>query len=520
MRWFIAAGLSLLYGSAYFLPLVNPTQRYFIPSLWTYIVAPTLIVVAVLSPAFVLADRMLVAHGYRRSRTFLSWALCTLLVLLAIAGALSAADWSLDTFIAPKSITAEHLMEYRRLRVAVPSAIALCAATALWISRSRLPKLLEFLSLLGYAFAALAILRIANHPPADTVASRPPPATASGIAAPRRVVWVIFDELDYEETLGAASGWTASELPNLTDLRSRAASATEAYSPAKDTEESVPGLLMGTPVQGSRIDPDGSLWIRVATDESRRFAEAATLFAHLPGGPASAALLGYFHPYCRILTSLAACQSYFLGNVGRWFDGLLPFSNSIAGMIRWTPGVATHIPDSVVRIVDPMFRISTELAHAVPQALGRSDLALTFIHYNIPHYPADYAQRTLALHPRPADNDAYRDNLRLVDRRVGEIIRQLTAVHSTAPGQDLLLLLSSDHWHRMSSLTVARRVPFLAWHVGENAAATIPMPISTLHTGALILDFLNGKVTTQAEIGRWWHDKPVFPTWIPGNQKF
>jgi hypothetical protein len=176
-------------------------------------------------------------------------------------------------------------------------------------------------------------------------------------------------------------------------------------------------------------------------------------------------------------------------------------------------------PDGLLQTVDPMYRISTALAGSLPGLLARNDQAVLFVHYNVPHYPAAYAQRTLGLPPTPDDAVSYAQNLQLVDRIIGQVVQQTMRSLSTAPGQELLLILTSDHWHRTPSMHAARRIPFLAWHAGESNAVTLSQPISTLHTADLVVDFLAGRVTTQAQVARWWHDKPVYPTWIPSSRQ-
>ena len=514
----VALGLSLLYGSAYYLSLLSPTQAYFIPSTWTYIVVPTLVAVAVLWPAIILAGRLLARHSGTRSRTLLSWAICTLLVAMAINSTFAAADYSLDLLVAPLG-TGENLMRYRWLRVVVSVTELAFVAAIMWVFRSRRRETVKFLSLLGYAFAALAVVRIAAHPAAAEAA--PTATTAAQQMSPaRRVVWIIFDELDYDETLGTDTDWAARSLPNLLRLRSLSVSATQAYSPAKDTQDSLPALLTGAATNGSQFTSSGTLSISIPGHPSQRFAQADTLFARLPGGPQSAAVLGYYHPYCKILFSVGECHSYYLGNAGRWFDGLLFFSQDLAGLIRRAPAAGARAPEQLVRALNPMFRISTEMARIEPALLSQSRQALVFVHYNIPHYPADFAQRSLNLPADPGDRQSYRDNLLLVDRVIGQIMTEVTAQLRSAPGQELLLVLSSDHWHRLSSLSAARPIPFFAWHVGETAPVLLTQPISTLHTADLIVDFLDGKITTHAQIARWWQGKPLFPTWIPDNPKF
>jgi hypothetical protein len=260
--------------------------------------------------------------------------------------------------------------------------------------------------------------------------------------------------------------------------------------------------------------------LSVAGQSPRRFAQNDTVFARLPAGPDTGALLGYYHPYCRILSSLGSCQSYYLGNAGRWFDGLLFFSNSAAALLRWIPGAVTRAPDQLLQLIDPMYRISTGMAHAWPELMSQNDKALVLVHYNIPHYPAAFAERALGLSPNGDDHVAYSQNLLMVDRIIGQMMEQARRVRGATSGPELLLIVTSDHWHRINSLMQARRIPFLAWHVGETAPVEISERISTVHTGELVLDFLAGKVTTQEQIARWWQDEPVHPVWIPSDQKY
>jgi hypothetical protein len=293
-------------------------------------------------------------------------------------------------------------------------------------------------------------------------------------------------------------------------------SATQAYSPAKDTEESLPALLSGAPVTGARFDESGQLWLRGTGGKSYAFGKGDTVFTQLPDGPDSASILGYYHPYCRLIPGVGDCQSFFLGNAGRWFDGIAFFSSTAMSTLRWVPGVPTHLPESVLSLFDPMYRVSKGMALALPQVLARDDRALVFVHSNVPHYPATYAQRSFGLPVDPNDAISYRDNLRQVDHLIGQIVSSLQA----RAGRDVLLLVSSDHWHRASSPTQARAIPFLAWHVGEQLPTSLSQPINTVHSAELVLDFLNGKVITQAQIARWWQGKPMSPSWIPDNLKF
>jgi hypothetical protein len=511
----IALGLALLYASAYFLPLLDAAQLYFVPSLWHDVAMPSLVTVAVLTPVIFGVPRLVRSSTTAPVPPLLLWVGATVLALITVRSAFAAAGYSavgILLVIVGQESAGTDVIRYWKLLLLCGTLGAV--GWVVWIARARWLKMVVFIAILGYAFTLLAFLRIATLPARTPLAasrSRSSPPTA----APRRVVWVIFDELDFEQTFGDATISGNDSLPNLFQLRDRAVSAEHAWSPAKDTEESLPALLTGQPIQGSRFDKRGGFELATAAAEVP-FTERNSVFARLPGGPGSAALIGYFHPYCKIFPALGACDSFYLGNVGRWFDGLLFFSEATFSLVRWVPGATNTIPSALQSTFNPMYRITEEILGILPARLAERDKALLFVHLNVPHYPAEFAQTNLHLPPTANDRAAYRQNLLLVDRLIGQIVTQLA---SQPTGGETLLLLSSDHWHRIDSPTTARNIPFIAWHVGEQDRFSIDEPISTVNTEALILDFLAGRVTTHAELAGWWRDKPVYPSWIPANFK-
>jgi hypothetical protein len=471
------------------------------------------VAVALLAPLIFGATRWLRPESGTRPPA-LVWAIVSVLALIAVRSAFAAAGYSaidIVLVVVRQQDAASDVMRY--WKIALLSMTLGAVGWVVWVARAHWFRIVLFTAVLGYAFALLAILRIASLP-ARTLPLTSQPRTAP-TQTPRRVVWVIFDELDYGQTLGDAAIVDSGGMPNLLHLRDIAVSAENAWSPAKDTEESLPGLLTGRAIEGSRFDNRGGFILSTSTGEVP-FTERDSIFARLPGGPGSAALLGYFHPYCKIFPSLGKCNSLYLGNTGRWFDALFFFSEMTFSGIRWVPGATNIIPSALQRTFNPMYRISESMISTLPALLSKRDAALLFVHLNIPHYPADYAQTTLHLPTTANDREAYRQNLLLVDRLIGQIMTQLS---SQAGDGETLLLLSSDHWHRIDSPGTARNIPFIAWHVREQDHVPIQAPISTVNTGALVLDFLTGRVTTHAELADWWRDKPVYPPWIPNNFK-
>jgi hypothetical protein len=110
------------------------------------------------------------------------------------------------------------------------------------------------------------------------------------------------------------------------------------------------------------------------------------------------------------------------------------------------------------------------------------------------------------------DREAYRRNLRLVDALIGVTLATLRIQSET---RDILLIVSSDHWHRIDSPHQIQPIPWIAWHVGEDSGPTLDQQISTVHTSDLVVDFLRGTVSRQHEILTWWQGRSFYPPLMP-----
>lgn len=513
-----AIGLAVLYCSSYFLPLVRPSGAYFVAI--GDVAYPTLLAIIVIAPALFLAGRYLLARSDTRRSQIAIWLVLTAFSFVAITSAFAAADLIPSEFILLAAGSQLPRSSLRILRVLLAALTVGGAGLAMWWLRFRWPAVVRFFGLLGCAFLVLAILRLVQYTVRLPAAAATPGAReTAGANAPasRRVVWIIFDELDYGEVFGTAIAKNVVAMPNLTGLRNRAVSAEQAFPPARDTRESVPALLTGLEVRGAEYDGRGQLILLTAHSGARPFVEPDSIFTRLPQGTTSAAILGYFHPYCRVFPSVRDCEAISTQNAGRWFDALAPFGESALGMARWTPVIQDYLPDGALHSFVPMYRASEELVRQLPRYVSMVDKALVFIHMNLPHVPSEYSQRVLGLPPVADDLAGYRQNLLLVDRIVGQVVQQMRA---GARRTDALLIVSADHWYRPFSQTKSLRVPFIVWHVGEEQGVRMPQQLTTLHTGALIADFLSGHVSTQSEIAKWWDDKPAYATWIPERPQY
>ncbi len=512
-----AAGLALLYASAYYLPFLTPYALYFVPSFFDYIVLPSLVSFAVLTPIFYFLGRAPDGARWRRPLIFCG---ATALLIIAVKGVFEAAGypWMNLLKVIPLDFRGLGPGYLRWGRIALVGTTLVAALLFVYVNRKNLSKLLRFLSTLGFTFLLLATYRYyASDFNLATAPQGAPPSAATQSTAPaaRRVIWVIFDEMDYAISMGSDAR-TADRLPNFARLATKSISASNARAPGRDTLYSIPSLLMGKPISGVRLTPQSQVHMRDSVSATVAFRTKNSVFEKIPGGPASASVLGFYHPYCKVFPNLQSCHSTYLGNAGRWFDSLAFFSEAFFSALRHVKWVVQYMPEGLLYQFDPMYRVSIDTLSRLDRTISNRSSALDFIHLNLPHLPNVYVQRFLQ-QPAGNDEDAYAQNLVGADMVLGRIVAQL---ETQARHQNLLLIVSSDHWLRPRSSSPAS-VPFMAWKVGEHAGQTLAQPFSTVHSADIAADFLNQRLDSQTDVSNFMTQSAYHKTWIaPDDYKY
>jgi Sulfatase len=527
--WGSAIGLALLYTSAFCLSQIGIESSYWLPDVVAQVLYPSAIALLVLTPA----AAWWLWRGYGDGRRTGPAGLIVIAALcwIALIGAFSAAGYSALSVALIVTGGAAEIETTRWVRVALVVAGIGILVLALRVIRPYWSRLLRVLAILGYAYAALALIRLIPYPrsafairdAAKTgvigpgAVTSPELGTAAAAPRARQVVWIIFDELDYNVTLGLPGGPHDPAMPNLEKLARSGVSASAAYPPARDTEVSIPALLSGYEPAGVKYDDRGDLWLETRGNGVQPFAQSASVFGRLPRGPQSAAILGYYHPYCVLFPAVHPCEAFPEANVGRWFDALAFFGQEAIATARWLPESVHYVPGALFRVFQPMFRITENTLADLPRFLALEDQSLVFIHVNLPHTPGDYVQRALHFDSVASDRENYHRNLQLVDQLVAQTVDTL---QRRSARQDILLIVSADHWWRMLSPNGVQRIPWIAWHVGESEGSALQIPISTVHTADLVLDFLQGSVDNQAQIVPWWGGKSVYPPLMPSHYRY
>jgi hypothetical protein len=243
---------------------------------------------------------------------------------------------------------------------------------------------------------------------------------------------------------------------------------------------------------------------------------------------ANAALVGWHHPYCRVLgDSLTQCseevgvtssdaladETYFVANglarsVGVVFEWRW---RSFLGLFRHSNGT-DHVLNHFVQNVQQQqyFRIRDR---AYQEAVDPR-IDFLYVHFPTPHLYAIYdaKRRDFAL----SESTTYFDNLALVDRTVGELRGKL---EQAGLWDTTTLLVSADHglrynlWHggmnwtpqfdRLLEKGQSPTVPFILKLGGESKPEVYDAPFSAVVTGDLALAVLRGEVATAAQAASW-----------------
>lgn len=314
----------------------------------------------------------------------------------------------------------------------------------------------------------------------------PPPHNAIAPSL-RRVVWLVFEELDQGVAFEARP--TGLALPELDRLRGESLYADAAHAPADTTAVSMAALITGRPIVSAVPLNPNELELTFADGKPARWSAQPNVFSRARALGYNTALIGWHLPYARVLAGS-------LGVVD-WRPSLAydqARGETIAEALRnqW----ATLAPPLHVR------RLYAERLAAVGDLAlrGAADgrYGLVLLHLPLPQLPGIYdrADGRLTVRNFTGAEAEYLDNLELVDRFVGELRRGL----ERARLDDRTWLVVSSARSRPGG---ERRVPFLVRAPEGNRPTHVDAPFSTLVTQDLVAAILRGSVADSAAVARW-----------------
>ncbi len=339
-----------------------------------------------------------------------------------------------------------------------------------------------------------------------------------------RVLWFLFDGMD--QRLSFVERPSTLKLPEIDRFRDEAVYARNAYTPAGNTLWAMPALITGRPVQYARPSRSDELMITFADSaQAVGWSTQENVFSKARAVGANTALVGYYHPYCRVIgQSLTSCwwetdwwrpvgmddpdvsvPDAMVGVVPAMLDGM-----RAALPLVWRAGVLQRAVDSLQRTGSVEKQRREHIKHyrsileRTKQVATDSTLGLVLVHWPIPHLPGIYSRSTGEL--TSSGESGYLDNLALVDRTLGEMRR---AMERAGVWDETVVLVTSDH-HFGGKTVQDHRIPFLLKLAGNPKAVTYDPPFNTIVIHDLFLALLRGELTDPESVVNWLDQRRLY----------
>lgn len=310
-----------------------------------------------------------------------------------------------------------------------------------------------------------------------------------------RIVWIVFDELDYRLTFPERP--SGLPLPEFDRLRAGSLFADDAVSPALTTRQSVPSLLIGKTI--SEVSPQGPSEMLV--DGAPLMAQS-TIFSSVHRAGGNAAVAGWYLPYCRLFSQdLTACSWYDLENLINNTGGNFPQSLLFQQQSLFEYGYLS------------LFRRSLSARHRIQmlEAIRREavrdatdpSLNLVFLHLPVPHAPHFYDRSSRTFTRRNSGAEGYADSLALADSFLGDLRAAMTAA---GLWDTTTVLVTSDHKNKAAPDFDGKsdpRVPFLLKLAGYSSPLLYRESLHTVITKALLEAVFQGQVASPDQAANW-----------------
>jgi hypothetical protein len=519
---FTAFGIATLCLLGILGPLISPSHTVIFHtsapagSLFTTVLFDLFALWAVITALLLLAER----PGHRQ---FIVWSAILLALPLIVLKNIS----MLAGFMLP------HWLELSILALSCAAfvALSLCWKPSFLPAFSRVQRFLVvvfgFVALNGIAIVGQLLwydwqVRALNAPQA--LHRRTLSAVRNSVSSPAhpRVIWILLDELSYQQVYGRRFPGLA--LPAFDALAQQATVFTHVVPAGAYTEMVVPSLLTGWPVDGVRSSSNGrrlSL-LDPTTGKWRLFDQHQTVFQDALNDGYSAAVAGWYNPYCRILPDvldrcfwtlqlpypggLVAGQSL-AANVRNQIVHRLDSVLSLTGGHKSASGLALETKLHVADYID--------LRHAADAILNDPAYDFVFLHMPIPHPHGIYDRRRGVLTTKPS---SYIDNLALADRYLAHV-RLLLEQHGEWDSSTIVVM--GDHswrtsfiWSKMEGWTPEDkaashgaqfddRPAFLVKLPQQHRGALMDAPFKAIRTRALLDALLAHQLSTPDDLKAW-----------------
>lgn len=263
-----------------------------------------------------------------------------------------------------------------------------------------------------------------------------------------RVVWVLFDELSYNQVFEHRAHDLA--LPNFDALKAESTVYTDMQPIGLKTVKIIPSLFSGAVIDDFRFGSDNTFKVHYTGTHGWQTLEGSgTIFHDAQQAGWRTAAVGWYNPYCT--TYRSALDSCYWTNLDRtdgdmaqrytlWRNTVRPFQN--LGIQLISPELADR--RSCNFDVRQRLRTYINLQQQAADLLKNDQADFIFLHMPIPHSPNIWS--------RVNDNYAhgcgssYLDNLALADRALGSVMALL---QQSPRWKNTTVIVQGDHSWRV-----------------------------------------------------------------------
>jgi len=310
----------------------------------------------------------------------------------------------------------------------------------------------------------------------------------------RRVVWIVFEELDQRITFEARP--TGLELPELDRLRRQSLYAHAARPPAGTTDATIPALITGRPVVAVAPLTPSDLELTFADGKTAPWSAGPNVFSRARALGYDTALVGWSLPYSRILGGSLGAAHW---RPSVTFEQTRGDTLGHALLSQWA---------SLVPPVNLRRQLSERVAELTSLAIRTASddrFGLVFLHLPVPQPPGIYdraAERFTAWNVSGAGG-GYFDNLALADRIIGDLRRGLE--RARLDDRTWIVVTSTRSWQASTQYDgqTDSRVPFLVWSPEGGRTRHVDAAFGTQATHDLVLAILRGSIRDAGAAAAW-----------------
>jgi hypothetical protein len=332
-----------------------------------------------------------------------------------------------------------------------PLCIAILSISLLgaWLAPRLADRMIGYARLL-VAACAFAIVAIVPHltramslraTERGTIAVNQDPSLPG--AAGNRIIWIMFDELSYDQTFDHPQ--PGIELPAFNSLRDQSFNFSNIEPAGFYTEYIVPSILLGQQIETLRRSSDGQFSYNTKGNKQLKTIDPReTVFNTARSEGWTTGLVGWLLPYCRFLGPvLDSCfwdknDDSLLEPYGASEDKSMLVNAAAIPVWAW----ANITGDQHKRNAEHLENYLEIMRHA-KVLIDDSQLRFVYIHMPVPHPPGIYDRHTNRLRA----GGSYLDNLVLADQAEATLLSEINATPSASR---TTLMVTSDHSFRIS----------------------------------------------------------------------